>query len=723
MGTWYISKDGSTWTTLAAAGISNARLSLRAMGADELTFSVPGDAFAVAAFAYGDDVILKYDSTVRFRGSVRTMPRQAVGQRESLTYGATGGWWWLEQITYAQTWQLLRSSDNELVPVPKPRIVIGEDDSGNRRTLAQEIEAVIDFAIAAGAPLQKGTIDEGPLAPLSEHTNMRCAEVIAQCLRFLPDRVAWFDHSTAPYPTFHCRSIDNLAACAIDIAATNAESVDLTPRYDLQIPGLRIVYEMSHSHDGYDYASYALDSAGVTTDPRCLDLLFELGGSQETFMSQEIETADYPDSPYTEKAFWVGMFDWLSGIDPDDLTIDDVTRGGEHDYPRFLTKGSIQDWMSVDWEDEVWAVAVSYIRRDGEGNSLERVESKKLRITLRSTDGTSRKYRKLASYQAAEAVPDGVAAALFASWSRLHWSGTLSLVEAEASFVAGPWSKVGLTNGLADWADMAAAVQQAEMDIESGTTRLTLGPSGILEADSLVALFRAARARRYSYRAPQRINAAQGGAESEGSFHLPRERPSEADPGEMRQLRVSASIGEGEETIKHVVEMDPLSIAFEEEGDEGDQAVQLREVLIPELDGDALVAKKRQVMASESYGIPQPLGSGGVFEWDQTVAGNIVTADGGQIKNSSLTIPAVDPVDIQCDFTSVPVDEYRYLFAEINLALGTVDLKQQAARPVDDPPNRIVRRALALYKMTATGPVFQKYLHRGAIQLDGIYSI
>ncbi|MFO7535809.1 MAG: hypothetical protein R6X19_09050 [Kiritimatiellia bacterium] len=602
MGVWYISSDGVTWQTLAAAQIAAANATFRANGIDEFRFTVPGDFLAAELYAFGAPVVLKYDEAIRYRGRINTIPRQAVGQSESVSYGAVGGWWWLEQIVYAQTWQMLRSTDNQFISVPKPRIIIGQDDAGNRRTLAQEIEAVIDFAIAAGAPLIKGVIDAGPTAPYSEHTNMRCADVIRQCLRLMPDRQCYCDHSTTPYPTIHCRCIDNLPAAAIDIVDAVTESIDLTPRYDLQLPGIRITYEQTHTWDANDYEAHTLDAAGDTDDARCVDLLFELVGSQTSYMKQKIEVEEYPAAPFTDKAFWVGKFSFLDSIDTDDLTIDSVTRSGVEDYEKFLTKGSIQDWMSfIGFEDEVWVVKVSYIRRDGDGESLEKVESKELRLTLRSCNASTREYRKVASFSAAEPIPAGVADALYASWGRLQWDGSLSLAEQEATFQAGPWTRLNLLNGRVDWATMNAAVQEVSIDIAKGISQIRTGPSGLLEADALVSLFRACHARRYSYKASQRNDALCGGAESEGAYQLPREKPSEADPGECRQLRVSATVGE----VKHTIQMDPAVVNHEDTDDSSARTIQPREMWIPQISSagpeDQLVMRRRQVMASDAY--------------------------------------------------------------------------------------------------------------------------
>lgn len=114
------------------------------------------------------------------------------------------------------------------------------------------------------------------------------------------------------------------------------------------------------------------------------------------------------------------------------------------------------------------------------------------------------------------------------------------------------------------------------------------------------------------------------------------------------------------------------------------------------------------------------------WEWvDTGVDGNIVTVLGAQCKYGGSLIPAVDPTELACDFTdptSIPVGEECYLFVEIVAPDGTVELKVQTTRPVDDPASSTIRVALSKWMMTSSGPVRTMLLHRGAIQISSVYN-
>jgi hypothetical protein len=108
------------------------------------------------------------------------------------------------------------------------------------------------------------------------------------------------------------------------------------------------------------------------------------------------------------------------------------------------------------------------------------------------------------------------------------------------------------------------------------------------------------------------------------------------------------------------------------------------------------------------------------WEWDTTVDGNVVTAAGGKVKFSTGTLPSADPDPLTVDFAAVSVDETRFLFVETVVPNGTVALKIQADRPVDDPASSTYRKALSIWKMRANGPVKIKTLFHGEIDYSAL---
>jgi hypothetical protein len=603
---WYVSTNGSTWVTCASLGIERPILTLRANGLDELTFRVTTDFIGTAAFAYGATLYLAYGVvtddvpayTIRFIGRINTIPRQATASSESISYTAQGGWWWLDQIIYLQQWQTLRTSDNELINANLPRVVLGQDNAGASRTMGAEVAAAIDWAIARGAPIAKGTIDALATCPYSEHTNLTVADVIRQAIRLQPDVVCYFDYSTGT-PTFHCRAASALTQVNVATLATNLDSISLTPRYDLQLPGITINYEITSTYNGQTFKSITTDTAGTTSDARAANIIYPMDGVQVETATQAITVEAYPVDT-TSKTFWRTHLPWLSDVADADLSIANVTRSGSKALGNWLTSGQIVSWMSVDSEEETWTAEISYISKTSTAVD-ESVASRKVSIKLLSCGGTSKTYRTTLSYAAAETPPSGLAAALYASWGRLHWDGSFRLTESESSFQCGPWNRVNLTGGLAAWATMDALVPEITVDLEAGTTSVNTGTFGRLQADTLVAFWRGINGRRFATSRLARTDAGAAGHVYIGASGTPVSSPTEGDPGRPRRIVLRDTSAE---TLLQTIDINPAAVVHATPGDRTARTMQPREMLIPYQSGGTILGRLCQVLASDQYGDP-----------------------------------------------------------------------------------------------------------------------
>jgi len=610
---WYVSTNGSTWYTCAAMGISRPRLTLRANGVDELLFSVDGDFLASDAFAYGATLHLAYGVTTngnttyttRFIGRVNTIPRQATDRSESMQYQVYGGWWWLNEIDYEQTWQVLRESDHELVNTTLPRVVLGQSDAGASRTMGQEIGAAIDWAIARGAPIAKGTIDSLATCPYSEHTNITVSQVIRQAIQLQPDTVCYFDYSTGT-PVFHCRSANNLTPVSVAALQTDMDSISMTPRYDLQLPGITINYEITTTVDGQTWKSVATDAAGTTSDPRAANVIYPMSGAQIETATQAITIEAYPVDT-ASKSFWRTHIPWLSDIADADLTISNVTRSGNQSLGNYLLTGQIVSWMNVSSEEETWTAEISYIAKTT-GDIDSSVESRKVAVRLLSCGGTSKTYRTTLSYTAAETPPSGLAAALYASWGRLHWDGQFRLTEDEVTFQVQPRNLCNITGGLAAWATMNALVPEVLYDLEAGTSSVTTGTFGRLQADTLVAFWRGVNARKYSTNRVNRTDASASSRVVVGATGGKILNSIDGDPGRARRTILRAVSGE---SITQQIDLNPAAVAHASAGNRTTRVLQPREMLIPYQSGGNVVAKLCQVLASDLYGSEVAIGGGG----------------------------------------------------------------------------------------------------------------
>jgi hypothetical protein len=644
---WYVSSNGTSWTLCSTAGICNPVLTYRTNGIDELTWQMPGDFLADPAYSYGSTIYLACGVTTdgttvytcRFVGRITSIPRQAASASEVLSYRASGGWWWLEQVTYAQQWQTIRSLDNALVNTNILRVVLGQSDAGLYIDSGAQISSAVAYAIAVGAPLALGTIDTLATLPCSEHICLRCADVIRQLLRFQPDVVCWFDYDNrvdgVPVPKFYCRAPANLSTVSVPVLATDLDTITMTPRYDIQVPGVHIMYEQTHTYNGASYRNIATDDAGTATDARAPGLYFELQGSSAQTVEQAVVVVDYPASPYTDKTFWRAIQPWLDEILDADLAIQNVTRDGVASplLPSYMSEGQIPPWMlsacGLHAEVETWEADISYTRKVS-GTTHEKVELKHVSVKLLSTDAVTKTYSSLVSYSSGESLPSGVAAALYASWSRLHWDGQFRMVEAEASFQAMPGSLVNLTGGRSEWSTMAALVQDVTVDLTSGATTIRTGTCGRLEADSLMALWRGAHFRRFSWNRNTRTDASlnSSGAKVSGGTKLARSVADSADAG---QAKIKRYTGTDSGSRAQNVLIDPSAITFANAPDAAAKTMQIREIRVLEKQGDGTYkAKLAQVLCSDIYNAGDAM-AGAVAALDDIGDVTITTAASGDL--------------------------------------------------------------------------------------------
>jgi hypothetical protein len=108
------------------------------------------------------------------------------------------------------------------------------------------------------------------------------------------------------------------------------------------------------------------------------------------------------------------------------------------------------------------------------------------------------------------------------------------------------------------------------------------------------------------------------------------------------------------------------------------------------------------------------------YEWAVTISASTASAAGGQVKYSGALIGT--DAAYTCSLSGITDGQTWFLFVEVNLGAGTLELKVQATRPVDDPANSLIRHALC--KVSRAGTVYTRtlVLHKGAIQISGVFN-
>lgn len=608
--TWLIQKDSEAAVALDAAGVTSCVLTLRANGVDQLDFTQGEDWLASPAWPFGSKVTLisraGQTDTIRFVGTVESIPRQASGGGpQAIRYTALNAAHALMLCDYSQEWHYTNSSGVDSV-ITEPTVVLGEDNSGVRLASGGVIAHVAAYAVARGVPMAVGTVAAGVTVPLDERDNIRCWDAIVAMLRYTPDYVLWFDYSSGT-PTLNVTAPASMSTLTRDVQ--DAAEAAFTPRLDLQVPGILCTFRWRGDYDGREVKYRDTQTAGNSTHPRRVSLVYDLDGVHAVFISQQVEVEDYP-ADWTSSAGKTALkarLPQLAQLADGDWSVVSVTRSGSLALPARLVSGAVPEWTDKDTETETFTAEIRYTAKSTDTSHVLDAGTKKLTFTCVSTDATSKTYRKMTEYVEPEPVPADMAASLYASWNRLHYDGRIEFRAQDCDLDLRPGALLSCTGGLAEWATMAAVIQDVAHDLATGTTVVTTGTCGRLEADNLMAVYRAARGRRFSYLRLGRDNPDAGdGAAVDGAGLTPNDG---ADGGAPPVLRTRLGVEAKDAGDRsHLVDIHPAAIAFADSAHAAAQTVQLREMLIPYLDSGAAKAKLAQVLCGASYGDEIPLG-------------------------------------------------------------------------------------------------------------------
>ncbi|MDD2241457.1 MAG: hypothetical protein PHI93_12490 [Kiritimatiellae bacterium] len=620
--TYLIKKNSAAPTTLEDSGITACTLKQQANGLDSLTFTQSNDWLASPAWPYATTVALirrittaavppVVTDTCLFVGTVETIPRQAQGAGpHSITYTAFNPVFDLQICELSQEWAST-SAGGAVTSAFEPTVVLGEDNNGNRLTSGQTIKYALAYAVARGINIDIGTIDDGVTVPIDERDNIKCWDAITSMLRYTPDYVLWWDY-TSFTPTANLTSPASMPTVSKELIGVSAETAAFTPRYDLRVPGIQIIYRWTGEYDGRTIKRRQIDTAGNIAHPRRISLIYDLEGSRSVFISQDVEVENYPDDWTTAagKEKLAALIPWLAQLPSGDWSVDTVNRTGTKSYPARLTGGSVPSWSGKKTEHETFTIRVSYKMKSTETGSILEDLEKDLTFAATSTNATSKTYRKQTEWIEAEPVPPNLAAALFESWNRLHYDGGVVFHEQDCSFDLAPGKLLSCTGGQAEWATMAALVQDITHDLATGTTTVKTGTCHRLEADNVIAVYRAARGRRFSYlRLGRTSGDSSNGSQIDGASTTANNSVADGTPPCLRRRLAVESKDPDEKAV--LIDLDPAAITYADPANKADRTLQLREFYALYWDeiNSILKAKLVQGLISDSYGDAKDVGS------------------------------------------------------------------------------------------------------------------
>jgi hypothetical protein len=177
-----------------------------------------------------------------------------VTQARATNYGvqvvAEGPWQWLRKID-------VTSSLTSVATDTRPTIIF------NEATVKSNIEALLNRAIALGAPIAIGTIATTYTIPKLQLSMMTCADVLAELMRWVPDCVGWWDYNGSGTPTFNLSRRAGMTATTFAVGTAPLEDFDLTGRPDL-VPSRVEVKFIERTADGRPEYKTQADGTAAT---------------------------------------------------------------------------------------------------------------------------------------------------------------------------------------------------------------------------------------------------------------------------------------------------------------------------------------------------------------------------------------------------------------------------------------------------------------------------
>lgn len=504
MSSYTIQINDAAAQSLDAAAIFSLQLHYVANGVDTLSITKKYSLLSgiVSPYAYGDTIRLFYGTACVFIGTVETLPVQSGPSSTAGAYIIKGPTFDLQRCDYSQSWYY-RDSAGDIQEDFNPNVCLC-DNNGTRISTGQQITAAVTYAATRSLNVVAGTVAAGLLAPYDQKSNITCWDAIIAMLRYTPNHVVWWNYNNqvegAYVPALNVTASTDMTPTSY--AHNTLNQIGLTPCHDLVVPGIQVIFETTSTVDSTTYRSRSVQTAGSYTAPRRLSLLYPLDGFHSTTQKQPIEVEAYPTlaADAATKTWAHANVLWLRKLIYTDWDIESVTRSGSLSLANRLIKGTATEWLEEekDFEEEDITIKVSYTKKNGDGTAIKK-ETKDITLKCMSTEATTKTYTRQGSFQSGEDEPADFAADLYASWSILHYAGSVGIKQQTPTPLIRPGQCLNVTGAIAAWTAMDAVIQDTTINWPSGQITHNLGPCPRLEADTLMAIFRSVRARRFSY--------------------------------------------------------------------------------------------------------------------------------------------------------------------------------------------------------------------------------
>lgn len=527
--------SGGEEKPIASWGIDDVTVTFVNQAEDIATLNASGRKMDAAyLFPYKSTVIIRRgrlrDSSGSFSGGsyyftgIVAHPHVgASGRREFQACSVVGPWWYFNERGFEQEYREVQSITGGVptyvTPNPtKSRIFLnlelGEygQPTITKLNTGEQLTEILNWVLkpfvdaGTAAPFTIGTVGIAVDAPVDEVKNITCAEAARKMLRWSPDAVAWFDHSTSP-PTFHTKRRTALAAFDLNLATTKPTGIGITPRFDLQRPFVKIQYEITDSING---ATLQRTVEDVYPDPPPTGALNQFAGVPFVVDLRGFTRTSAPGVSITVETINTANEDWwLShsdsfkrakdagritdiAFDMSSVVIEPALEGETLlNLPRCLIKGQPSDAINASWQQQKATIKADVTWANG-----KQIADQTISFHFTATDAVSGTYGGGSSVDEGDPVPVNLAQDFYEAVAHVPYEGSISFRESELGGLPALGHKLNvLGSANADWATMNTLVQRVTENVQRRTCRVDFGPPPHLDVGDLVALLRVSRNR------------------------------------------------------------------------------------------------------------------------------------------------------------------------------------------------------------------------------------
>ena len=316
---------------------------------------------------WGQEMSLYLNGDRYFVGHVTGRQPRFSADRWGYTITVSGPWYFLREISIQS-----ETPDQSGEEATRAMFLF---PSGS---VTDHLATVFAAAIAAGVPVQLGSIATCFDVPRLSLREMSFGEAIAELMRWIADGLVYIDYSGSGLPAVGMQRRTPATSITITPADVAVPDLSITPRIDLQVSSVAITFAKRATVDNKRVSLYdKYETAPVSTALPSRQLITSTGPELDTWLP-----ADFTDSVEVQSASIVGhvaealtqwhdllaaggisslavypsaLSDTAVGITTswpsDPLLIITDSEGNSLDldeYPYYLTQGDIRDWWAKD---------------------------------------------------------------------------------------------------------------------------------------------------------------------------------------------------------------------------------------------------------------------------------------------------------------------------------------------------------------------------------------